>query len=205
MDKKEKLDKKEEQRILKRIEEAEQWRDKEYGPLWRDCFRRYRSRPEGPREGSNIFVPYTFMQTEVIKARLEESLFAQRPYVSALPREGGDTERAEKMQLLLDWQLNERMDLPRLLSDSIAASVIIYGTGIAYTGWQVRTRRVRKGGWREEPLLDKNGSPLPDETGRPLTGRARESSDSLETVYDDPVVANISLNDFYVDSTADTV
>lgn len=205
MDKKDKLDKKEEQRILKRIEEAEQWRDREYGELWRDCFRRYRSRPEGPREGSNIFVPYTFMQTEVIKARLEESLFAQRPYVSALPREGGDTERAEKMQLLLDWQLNERMDLPRLLSDSIAASVIIYGTGIAYTGWQVRTRKVRRGGWGQTPLLDKDGSPLSDDEGRPLTGKTRESSDAWETVYDDPVVAGISLHDFFTDATADTV
>ena len=167
------MDKKETERILRRIEEAEQWRDKEYGELWRDCFRRYRSQPEGPREGSNIFVPYTFMQAEVIKARLEESLFSQRPYVAALPREGSDTAQAEKMQLLLDWQLNERMDLPRLLSEKLAASIIIYGTGIAYTGWQVRTRKVRRGAWKDRPLLDKGGRPLTDENGQPLTAAAR--------------------------------
>ena len=199
------MDKKETERILRRIEEAEQWRDKEYGELWRDCFRRYRSQPEGPREGSNIFVPYTFMQAEVIKARLEESLFAQRPYVAALPREGSDAAQAEKMQLLLDWQLNERMDLPRLLSEKLAASIIIYGTGIAYTGWQVRTRKVRRGAWKNQPLLDAGGRPLKDEKGQPLFAVARESSETREVVYDDPVVDCISLHDFFTDATADTI
>ena len=200
-----KPDKKETRRILERIAGAEEWRDRQYGALWQDCFRRYRSRPEGPREGSNLFVPYTFMQAEVIKARLEESLFAQRPYISALPREGGDTEQAEKMQLLLDWQLNERMDLPRLLSEEIAAGIVIYGTGVVYTGWQVRTRQVRRGRWGQQPLLDDQGQPLRDEQGRPLTCAVQESDEEREVIYDDPVVANIPLTDFFVDPTADTV
>ncbi len=200
-----KPDKKETRRILERIAGAEEWRDRQYGALWQDCFRRYRSRPEGPREGSNLFVPYTFMQAEVIKARLEESLFAQRPYISALPREGGDTEQAEKMQLLLDWQLNERMDLPRLLSEEIAAGIVIYGTGVVYTGWQVRTRQVRRGRWGQQPLLDDRGQPLRDEQGRPLTCAVQESDEEREVIYDDPVVANIPLTDFFVDPTADTV
>ncbi|MBR5430485.1 MAG: hypothetical protein IK116_08190 [Firmicutes bacterium] len=199
------LGKQEEQRILERISDAEQWRDREYGALWQDCFRRYRSRPEGPREGSNIFVPYTFMQAEVIKARLEESLFAQRPYISALPRAGGDAEQAEKMQLLLDWQLNERMDLPRLISEELAAGVVIYGTAVAYTGWQVRTRRVRRGGWEARPLTDRRGRPLLDETGAALTAPVQVAQERQEVIYDDPVVANIPLTDFFTDPTADTV
>ena len=76
-----------------------------------------------------LSLPHTFMQCEVIKARLCESLFSQRPYLAALPRESNDAARAQKMQTLLDWQLNERMDLPLGLR-TVAAVTILPQVGI---------------------------------------------------------------------------
>ena len=184
------MDKKDVARYLTRIADAEQWRDGRFGALWADCLRRYRSQPAGPREGSNLFVPHTFMQAEVIKARLEESLFSSRPYISTLPREGTDAERAAKVQLLLDWQLNDRMNLPRLVGEEIAGSMMIYGTGVAYTGWQVRTRRVKRGRYGSGPGGGQG---------------ERQVYEEEVVLYDDPVVANIPLTSFFVDPTAESI
>ena len=196
------MEEKEVQRVLARISEAEQWRDANYGDMWRDCYRRYRSQVKNEREGSNLFVPHTFMQCEVIKARINESLFASRPYLSALPREGNDVAHAEKMQTLLDWQLNERMDLPRLIGEIVAAGVIIYGTGVTYTGWQLKTRRVKKARYEEKTLLGEKGLAL---AGADFTVPVQQVVDEEEVLYDDPVVANIPLEEFYCDTRADSI
>lgn len=81
-----------------RIEAAENHRKAKYEDKWRDCCRRYKSQPEGKRDGSNIFVPYTFMMCAVIQARIAESLFANRPYVTVLPRWDTDAAQAELPQ-----------------------------------------------------------------------------------------------------------
>ncbi|MDO4582299.1 MAG: hypothetical protein Q4B96_06945 [Bacillota bacterium] len=174
------------EQILQRISDAEQYRDANYAELWEDCYRRYRSRVRERREGSNIFVPQTFMQCEVIKARISESLFASRPYIAVLPREGKDTEQAQKLQTLLDWQLNERMDLTRIIGEQVADSVIIYGTGIVYTTWQVKKRRIKS--WSR--------------LGNTPLKRVQESE---QVLWDDPVVSPIPLADFFVDREADSI
>lgn len=199
------MEEKEKTRVLARIAAAEQWRDSRYAALWQDCYRRYRAQPQQRREGSNLFVPHTFMQCEVIKARLCESLFSQRPYIAALPRESDDAARAEKMQILLDWQLNERMDLPRLFGERALASLVIYGTCVVYTGWQVKTRRLRQAVSEPEPLLDAAGQPLRDEAGQPLRLPRQHVRERVATLYDDPLVADISLNDFFCDTRADSI
>lgn len=196
------MEEKEKERVLARIREAEQWRDSRYAQLWEDCYRRYRSQALPRREGSNIFVPHTFMQCEVIKARITESLFASRPYVAALPREGSDQARAEKMQLLLDWQLNDRMDLPRVIGSQVLDSMIIYGTGIAYTGWELRTGQRRRSRWQEQPLYDAQGRPLLDEQGQRIALPQQQVEKQVELLYDDPLVAHIPLQDFFCDARA---
>lgn len=196
------MEDKERLRVLERIRGAEEWRDSNYRQLWQECRRRYRSQPAGPREGSNIFVPQTFMQCEVIRARLCESLFSQRPYVAALPREDNDVERASKLQTLLDWQLNDRVDLPRLVGETILAGMIVYGTGIAYTGWQLRRRQVRRLTHQQRPVLDAAGQPLADEAGQPLTLPVSSGQPWQEVWYDDPLIANIPLEDFFCDTRA---
>ncbi len=191
--------------IMERIENAEKWRDSNYADLWRDCFRRYCSEPLPRKEGSNIFVPYTFMQCEVIKARLRESIFAERPYIAALPVEAGDTERAANMQLLLDWQMNEQMEFGSLIGESVAANLIIYGTAITYTGWQLKTRKMVEAAVMEKPLLDAKGLPLFDDSGQPLTMESIAPEAKNVVVYDDPIVVSIPLNDFFVDEEATNI
>ena len=199
------MEEKESMRVLARITAAEQWRDSRYADLWQDCYRRYRSQPKRQREGSNLFVPHTFMQCEVIKARLCESLFSQRPYLAALPRESNDAARAQKMQTLLDWQLNERMDLPRLLGERVIANLVIYGTGITYTGWQVKRRRMRQAIAESQPLADAAGRPYLDENGQALELPRQRVIERLVTLYDDPLVADIALSDFFCDPLAEDI
>ena len=200
------MDKKEESRrlalLMDRITAAENRRDAAYGELWQDCYRRYRSQPLPRNSGSNIFVPHTFMQCEVIKARLREIIFGQRPYIAALPVEGGDVKHAENMQLLLDWQMNERMDLASLLGGEVATSLVVYGTAVVYTGWQVKTRRITAGMVKSSPLADEQGRTLTDDNGQPLMMDALTEDSRVAVVYDDPLVVNIPLTDFFVDGEA---
>jgi|GEM_PF-5377738 len=190
------------QELLERIKIAEDARDAAYGELWQDCLRRYRSEVKTRREGSNLFVPHTFMQCEVIKARVAESLFATRPYIAALPRESADLEHAAKLQTLLDWQMNERLDFARLVGETVVGNMIVYGTAITYTGWQVRTRLVKQAALAERPLLDSDGLPLLDGQGQPLAYESRQVSEVRQVIHDDPVCAHILLTDFYIDPEA---
>jgi len=199
------MEKKELENIISRIRRAEQERDSKYGPQWRDWERRYRSQPERKREGSNLFVPQTFMQCEVIKARVGESLFASRPYVAALPRKGEDRQQAANVQMLLDWQMNDRMDLPRLISQQVMGSLVVYGTAVTYTGWKVRSRLLRRARTAEEKLLGADGKPLLDQSGQALHYRSTRVQTERELIYDDPMVSAIPLDDFFIDPEAEEI
>ena len=72
------------EKIVNRIHQAEQWRDGNYKEDWRRWLRMYRSQPEQRREGSNIYVPYTFIIIETIKNQIANSVFANRPYLTIL-------------------------------------------------------------------------------------------------------------------------
>jgi len=193
------------QMLMARIEEAEHKRDEAHALLWQDCYRRYRSIPRPKATGSNIFVPNTFMQCEVIKARIRETIFAQRPYISAVPVEGGDVRHADNMELLLDWQMNERMDITRLIGEEAATSLVVYGTAVVYTGWQVRQRTVTHAACEPRPLLDARGDMLGDDKGEPLLMDTLAPVTVRSKVYDDPMAVNIPLSDFFVDADATTV
>lgn len=188
--------------IMARIEQAEKWRDTHYGALWEDCYRRYRSQPLPRNEGSNLFVPHTYMQCEVIKARIRENLFKERPYISVLPVERGDMAHAANMELLLDWQMNERMELPRVIGEEAATSLVVYGTAVTYCGWLLQTRKVTRALPSVRPLHDGQGQILRDNLGQELTMETLTPVESIEAIYDDPQVVNISLGDFFVDEEA---
>ena len=193
--------------LLGRIETAEQWRDSNFRDLWKEYYLRYRSRPLHKREGSNIFVPYTFMNCNVINGRIAESLFANRPCVTVLPRGNTAEESAEKTQSLLDWQLYERIRLPRLFADTVVLDMIVYGTAITYTGWKKETKTRKRRAVSRIPLLDAQGIPQMDSTtGEPITvPEGTYVQETKETVYDDPIVQNIDLFCFFVDPQASSL
>ena len=55
--------------IMARIEQAEKWRDANYGALWQDCYRRYRSQPL-PRNEGDVYkrqiLPFVFSLTDFL-------------------------------------------------------------------------------------------------------------------------------------------
>lgn len=189
--------------ILNRIQAAQNWRDSNYKDKWKKYLRLYRSTPLPKEPGfSNIFIPQTFMLCETVKARVSESLFANRPYVSVLPRGIADADNAALVQSLLDWQLNERMNIKRIFSEDVLQDAIVLGTTVTFTGWLKRERKVKRTVVTEMPLPDGFGGYMVDEIGLPIMMPARSIEEQTLTEYDDPVLQKVDLFDFYVDRTA---
>lgn len=192
--------------VLERIERAEGYRDSNYRDKWLDYYKMYRSIPPEVEAGrSNIFVPYTFTNIETIASRITESLFANRPYVIVMPREDSDADKAEKTQTLLDYQLEQIMRLKRIFSEHIIKCLCVYGTAISYTGWQVKERKIKKQASFAEPLLSDTGEPMLTDTGEFLLTEHLTPVEQVQTVYDDPVVQNIDIFDFFIDPKATCV
>lgn len=194
--------------IRQRISNAESWRDNNYNDLWKRCLKAYRSRrPQLEDRGrSNIFVPYTFMQVEVIKARIAESMFNAHPYLTVLPREDNDTAMAEHVQSLLSWQFQDRMDLERIFSEHLLADIAIFGTAISYTGWLKRTRKTKRRAKVDKGLsYPDTGEIVKNELGAPVAVQIAEVVEEEETVYDDPIVQKIDLFDFFTDPMSSSI
>lgn len=192
--------------ILERIHSAENWRDSCYKDKWDANLRQYHSIMEHKRNGySNIFVPYTFMQCEVIKARVNEALFAQEPWVTLFPRGEEDAKIAETFQTLLNWQFSERMGVKRKFAEDVTSDAVILGTVVTYTGWKVKRRKVKSKESVSVPLLGDDGGYFLDELGMPVMIPTIRQVEGIETVYDDPIVQKIDIYDFFTDPQAVTV
>lgn len=153
--------------VIERIRAAEQWRKSNYEEKWRQYFRQYRSQisqESRKAEGSNLFIPYTYMICEVIRARCAESLFASRPYVSVKPRGEGDKQKADATQTLLDWQLADRMHIDDIIRADFLENLCVFGTAIVYTGWRKKIRKEKRNAYIREPLDGVLGS-----MGQPMT------------------------------------
>lgn len=192
--------------ILGRIESAENWRDSVYKSTWQDSLKLYRSiAPPRPEGRSNMFIPFTFMMCETVKARVNESLFANRPYVNVLGRSDDDGNKAKNAEALLDWQLNERMNIKRIFSEDVLSDAIILGTVVTYTGWLKKERKVRDREFHDQLLADDFGNPFLDEGFNPVTISIPEIVEQKTTVYDDPILQKVDLFDFFVDRSATTI
>ncbi len=188
--------------IMARIEAAEEKRRINFEDNWQKYYHIFRFQAQEIRDGSNIYTPYTFMQCAVIQARLRDSLFSNRPFVSVLPLEGNDSEQAELLQNLLDWQLNERIGLKRVIGNDLLQSLIVYGTAICYTGWQLQKRKIKRPFYQQQQLQDEQGIIYDEQNGQPYSIAKRQIIESDTVVYDDPFIKNIDLFDFFVDPIA---
>lgn len=207
------------QKYLNRIEAAEKYRDNGYKELWTRCYKRWRNYvdalldPETGKEvkdRSNISIPYSFVQVETILPRLVETLFATRPYITVKDREPSDRPNAQRNETLLDWQMNERMDIQDIFHVGLKGC-LIYGTAIAYTGWKLEQKEIIKKQLMPididgNPVLrvDENQIPLIDDyTGEPVQDWFPMRINEIE--YDDPEVKFIDLGLFYVDPAAEDI
>src|SRR5690625_4944067 len=201
------------QRYIERIEAAENWRDSAYKDLWTRCYKRYRNYVDKiydrdgkvVRDRSNISIPYTFTQVETVLPRLVESLFAARPYVAVRGREPDDDRSAHNMETLLDWQMNERIDIRNQFHIGLK-SMCIYGTTVAYVGWKYEERKVVR---RElQALQDESGQPVVEidpETGEEISLGDYAEVEVTVTGWNEPVVEFIDLGVFCVDPNASDI
>ena len=193
-------------RILSRIEHAEQWRDGAFRDAWETWLAQYRSKTAPKEAGrSNLFIPYTMMQCEVVKARVAESLFVTRPYITLLPRGDEDEENAKKAERLLDWQMNERMEIKPLFRDEVLIDAIVLGTVIVYTGWLKEERLTRRKERILQPLADGMGGYYLTANGEPAMIPQLVVVEERKLIYDDPICQRVDLFDFYVDPLAVTI
>lgn len=197
-------------KYLTRIEAAEKWRDNAYKELWATCYKRWRNHVDAirdPRTGktvtdrSNISIPYTFVQVETILPRLVETLFASRPYVAVKDREPTDLPNAKNNEVLLDWQMNERMDIQDIFHGGLKG-LCIYGTSVSFTGWRYVEKQVIRR--QPQPVVDEEtGEPYLDEWGQPITDLQPVRINEAD--YDDNEVEFIDLGLFYVDPAAEDI
>ena len=196
-------------KILRRLEQAEAHRE-QLERKWVDWYKLYRCVAE-PEEGtdeegnrrpklrrSNIFVPQIFSDIETIAPRLVASTFASRPYIAALPREGSDEAKAKVMELLLDYQMADRIKIKQLAS-LWARDVLITGMGPVKITWRYETRRMRV---KVPDLSDELTRQAFISFGVVLKYK-EEYREAV--VYDDPWIELIDPFDFYWDPRALTV
>ena len=134
--------------------------------------------------------------------RLVETLFSARPYITVKDREPNDYDFAMNNQVLLDYQMNERINLRGKFAEGLKI-LCIYGTTIAYTGWKYDTRNIIR-----KQLVDiideENGQPFLDEvTKQPI--KKYKPVKTKEILYDDPDVYFVDLLDFFVDPNAENI
>lgn len=90
---------------------------------------------------SNLHLPVTMTAVETIHPRLVNALFAVRPYATVRPREARDVERARKVEQVLDYALEQEMDVFPKVDDWIH-NMLIDGVAVVKLTWRHERRKV---------------------------------------------------------------
>jgi hypothetical protein len=150
---------------------------------WKNNYRLYRSKVKEKRKGkANLFIPYIWPIVEQLKARTLQTLFAKRPYVAYVGEEQSDVPGAKLMERLVDFQMDEKINLPFKFITALN-SIFCYGTAIALYEWKYEEKKVKA----KNPII---------EMGVTV---GEEVVDDLITTYDDPNVEFIPIDDFFPD------
>ena len=156
---------------------------------WLRWYKLYRSYTEKKDTGANLFIPYTFSIVETVMPRLITTIFASRPYIGVLPVNQASVETAKMHELLLDYQLTQRINTIEVASLWIKEA-LMYGTSFLKTMWRYESR------WMKHNTSKMN-----------LFGvSVGNKVEEIETViYDDPDVVHVDLWDIFVDPEATTI
>lgn len=152
---------------------------------WERSYRAWRTdrNRKGYRGRANITDPEPFRAVETITARLEEAVLSQRPWVRVLPRDPSDMEQAEKVEGLIQFQID--VSSGDRVVQSFLRSLVIYGTAIMRVNW---AEEYIKRGKRKK----NKPSPLG------IHGMALEGSGRDELSYRGPQFRNVDISDFYI-------
>ena len=174
--------------VLSRFRWSEQWR-RPWDDKWLRWYKAFRGivskLPEGEEDRSNLHIPYTYSTVDAVRSKLLTACFANRPYVSFIPKDADDVETAKNMETLVDSQMN-RTDVELMVRMyKLFTDMLIYGGCPYETGWRTETRMVRRKG----PLID-------PESGI-FMGYEEQEEEVL--LWDDPDFQPFMIDDFYPD------
>lgn len=172
--------------VLSRFRWSEQWR-RPWDDKWLRWYKTFRGivpkLPEGEEDRSNLHIPYTYSTVDAVRSKLLTACFANRPYVSFIPKDADDVENAKNMETLVDSQMN-RTDVEFMVRMyQLFTDMLIYGGCPYETGWRNESAIVR----RKVPIIE-NGI---------LLGYEEQEEEVL--LWDDPDFQPFMIDDLYPD------
>jgi hypothetical protein len=103
-----------------------------------------------------LFMPYIFSIIESITPDFVEALIGTDDFFDVRAT-GQDRDKAYNMEMLMRYQINERMQFFNKVLMWIK-SILIFGNGVVYTGWKKKTKTFNRKEWVTDPLLGMIGS-----------------------------------------------
>lgn len=172
--------------VLSRFRWSEQWR-RPWDDKWLRWYKWFRGivpkLPEGEEDRSNLHIPYTYSTVDAVRSKLLTACFANRPYVSFIPKDADDVETAKNMETLVDSQMN-RTDVEFMVRMyKLFTDMLIYGGCPYETGWRNESAMVR----RKVPIIE-NGI---------LLGYEEQEIEVVN--WDDPDFQPFMIDDLYPD------
>lgn len=133
--------------ILSRFGWSQRWRQP-WDTKWLRWYKMYRGvvpvLPEFERDRSNLHIPYAYSTVDTIRSRLLNAVFANRPWISFVPKDEDDVENARNMESLVDHQLS-RADVDSTKRFyTLITDMLLYGACPFETGWKYETRTVKR-------------------------------------------------------------
>lgn len=173
-------------RVVRRMAISERAR-KPQEEKWLKCYKYYRAYRKFDADywwRSQLFIPFIFAIVESICPHLIEALFGGENFFAVSDPTKRFTGSAENMQTLMRHQIDEKMEF-FLKAVNWIKNTLIYGNGIVKSNWwkQEKTYPYRR--WHVDPYF------------RIVTGS--EMVKEKRTVYDDPILDTVELENFYPD------
>lgn len=133
--------------ILARFDYSRQWR-RAWDDKWLRWYKLFRgvidALPEAEKDRSNLHIPYTYSTIDTIRSKLINAVFAQRPWISFIPKDPDDRDNARNMETLVDFQLG-RTDAESIVKFyALVTDMLIYGGCPYECGWRRETRMVKR-------------------------------------------------------------
>lgn len=173
--------------VLSRFRWSEQWR-RPWDDKWLRWYKTFRGivpkLPEGEEDRSNLHIPYTYSTVDAVRSKLLTACFANRPYVSFVPKDADDVENAKNMETLVDSQMN-RTDVEFMVRMyQLFTDMLIYGGCPYEVGWRYELRKIK----RKVPMVDESGI---------LLGYEEQEIEVVN--WDDPDFQPFMIDDLYPD------
>lgn len=127
-----------------------------------------------------LFLPYIFSIIESITPDFVEALIGGDEFFN-IRATGEDKPRADNNELLMKYQMNEKMEFYLKILMWIK-SILIFGNGIVFTGWRKKTKTYNRKEWVADPFLGLNASVQVKRT---------------EDIYNDPFIDTVFIKNFY--------